>query len=211
MRATALVLAGGRASRMNGKAKCLLPLGDGRSILEHLVEQLAKVHIDVVVLGSLPDDEIAAWGGSEVVFLPDAEQYGGTGHAIAGSASLLNHRRTERLLICYGDTFLPNFDYRSACYPETLTIGRTMKFLGNVHVDGEGAKYEPRKDTRVPCPWIELGASCIRYDQLSDVGKFRGFPDWLETQTFRRICIHDGLVLTTGDPGEYEVARSWTP
>lgn len=209
MRTTALVLVGGLASRMQGKAKCLLPLGDGRPILEHLVDALTRSGIDIVVLGQLPIEETAAWEGSEVLFLPDAEPHAGTGRAISGAAKFLNHRRAEQILVCYGDTFLPGFNYASACFPETLTIGYDRG--GNVYIDDQGAKYSPGPLHLLRRPWIELGATCIRFDQLADVGKFRHFPEWLETRTFQRICIHDGLVLTTGDPANYDVARSWTP
>lgn len=214
MRATGLILVGGLSTRMNGIPKHQLPLGDGRPILRHLIDALERADIAPVVLGSGQGVYEETGLPHDVLFFSDAQPNGGTARAVAGVASLLNHRRTEPLLVCYGDTFLPGFDYASACYPETLTIASISNLHGNVAISGRGADYHALRadgSGETPLPWIEVGATCIRFDQLGDVGKFRGFPHWLETRTFPRICIHDGLVLTTGTPTEYDVARSWTP
>src|SRR5437762_13805127 len=63
----AIVLAAGRSSRM-GRAKALLPLGDGETFLSHIVRTLHDADVDdvVVVLGHEPEAIAADLSGRGV-------------------------------------------------------------------------------------------------------------------------------------------------
>lgn len=71
---SAVVLAAGMSRRM-GQFKLLLPWEDDKTVLEHVIEQLWKAHVDevVVVTGNRSDEvrTLAEAMGARVVFNPD--------------------------------------------------------------------------------------------------------------------------------------------
>lgn len=73
-RVGAVVLAAGLARRM-GQPKVLLPWRDGRTIIEHIIDQLAAARVDhiTVVTGHRADEvrQLAEQKGAQVVFNPD--------------------------------------------------------------------------------------------------------------------------------------------
>lgn len=200
----ALILAGGANSRADsyreGKPKCLLPLGDGDSILSHLIRALKLHEIHPVVLGGLDFDDDAD-------VLADPKEPGII-PALAGAAKYLNHRRDTRILVCYGDTFLPWFPYIDACVPGTLTVANTVQTRGNVDFFPDGAHYMadmPDGD------WLEAGATCLDPETLATVGNHASWPAFLARSPWTRVCFHYGRVVNVGDAASYEWAKTWRP
>lgn len=200
----ALILCGGENSRAdsyrNGKPKCTLPLGDGRSILTHLVDSLRLHDIHPVILGGTAECDDAD-------HLRDPEKPGII-PALAGAAKYLNHRRDTRILVCYGDTFLPWFPYIDACVPGTLTVAAAIPTSGNVDFFQDGAHYManfPDGD------WIEAGATCLSPNMLAEVSRFESWPAYLAFRPWGRVCFHHGHVLNVGDAESYEAAKRWVP
>lgn len=99
MRRAAVVLGGGRASRM-GTDKLALTI-DGRPLLERVVAAAATVADPVVVAGPQPPD----WAGPEVVFAPEDPPFGGP---VAGiQAALVHVGDVDEVLLLAGDLAAP--------------------------------------------------------------------------------------------------------
>jgi len=203
----ALILAGGENSRAdsyrNGAPKCILPLGDGRSILNHLVDALLLHDIHPIVLGV----EAAQVSGIDLDVLSDPKEPGIIA-ALTGAAKYLNHRRDTRILVCYGDTFLPWFPYIDACVPGTLTVAGSYPNRGNVAMGVEGARYGRDLASK---DWIEAGATCLSPQMLAEVSRFDSWPEYLAFRPWGRVCFHHGRVINVGDRHSYEEAKQWQP
>lgn len=100
---SALILAAGRAQRMGGVDKALMPLA-GRSMVEHLIERIAPQVDHIVINAARNHDIYAQW--SACVFADDAA-YAGAG-PLAGWATALARTRTPWVLSLACDTpFMP--------------------------------------------------------------------------------------------------------
>jgi len=199
----ALILAGGANSRAdsyrNGLPKCMLPLGDGKPIIFHLIDALKLQDIHPVILGTPFEDED---------YLMDPTRPCDIVTALAGAAKYLNHRRDTRILVCYGDTFLPWFPYIDACVPGTLTVANAVQSRGNVDFFPDGAHYMadmPDGD------WLEAGATCLDPETLATVGNYASWPAFLARSPWTRVCFHYGRVVNVGDAASYEWAKQWRP
>ena len=197
----ALILAGGANSRADsyrgGKPKCSLPLGDGKPIIDHLIDALRRHDIWPVILGQYFHDEADT--------LADSGE--GIIAALSGARKYLNHRRDTRILVCYGDTFLPWFPYIDACVPGTLTVAGVPKGAGNVWFGPEGAAY----DAMGSGDFLEAGATCLSPEELGSISDFDTWPEFLNWTPWRRVCFHSGRVLNVGDAESYEEAKRWAP
>jgi len=198
----ALILAGGANSRADAyredRPKCLLPLGDGDSILSHLIRALKLHDIHPVILGTHLDDEDSLGDPDQPGIIP----------ALAGAFKYLNHRRDTRILVCYGDTFLPWFPYIDACVPGTLTVAGSYPDRGNVAMGVEGARYGRDLASK---DWIEAGATCLSPQMLAEVSRFDSWPEYLAFRPWGRVCFHHGRVINVGDRHSYEEAKQWQP
>lgn len=201
----ALILAGGANSRAdayrNGGPKCMLPLGDGTSIICHLIDALKLQGIHPVILGTDP----RAWDDEDVLSDPKEP---GIIAALTSARKYLNHRRDTRILVCYGDTFLPWFQYIDACVPGTMTVARSETMQGNVDFRAAGARYWARAGGE---PWLDAGATCLSQEMLAEVSEFDTWPEYLACKPWTRVCFHTGQVLNVGDAESYEVAKLWVP
>ncbi len=114
------VLAGGRSRRM-GRPKELLPLADGRSMIDHVIDALSATCSEVVVLGETT-------ARRELDHLPDLRTGAGP---MAGLEALLHSGRAEQYIICPCDLPAITADLLrqlAAPVPEPMTI---------FHVNGE--------------------------------------------------------------------------
>ncbi len=209
----ALVLAGGRATRMGGVDKCHLPLADGRPILAHLLEALLAAELHPILLDR--GEPVPEWVDPRVVRLPPREQFGGTARALADARSYLNHRKPAPIVVVYGDTFLPGFDYGSvAAQARMMTLASkdaVASEIGNVTINDFGGWYiaDERDHTG---RFVEASAFSLRWADLAYVGEVGSLPLWLhKVSPWTKLVFHGGEVLTTGDPDSYERAKGWRP
>ena len=72
---SAAILAGGRASRFDGRDKSALVVG-GRSILDRQLSELSRLTDDILYVGPTPEGERASWarGGASIRVVPDRVQ-----------------------------------------------------------------------------------------------------------------------------------------
>ncbi len=99
---SAIVLAGGRATRLGGQDKALTTFA-GRPLIAHVLERLQPQVDDIVINCNRNQDRLAAFG---LPLVPDAEpDFAGP---LAGIAAALPHCRHEHVLVVPCDSpFLP--------------------------------------------------------------------------------------------------------
>jgi bifunctional UDP-N-acetylglucosamine pyrophosphorylase / glucosamine-1-phosphate N-acetyltransferase len=98
----AIILAGGKGTRMRSEApKVLLDLY-GKSVIRHSLDNVREAGIDdVIVVVGHGRDRVMEHLGEEVRFAVQEEQLG-TGHALRQALSLLAEATTS-VVVCYGD------------------------------------------------------------------------------------------------------------
>ena len=99
----AVVLAAGKGTRMKSRLyKVLHPVG-GKPMVQHVVDQIEKVHVDqiVTVIGH-GAEKVKDQLGEEVEYVLQEEQLG-TGHAVMQTEDLLGAMEGTTLVVC-GDT-----------------------------------------------------------------------------------------------------------
>jgi len=106
MRWSAVVLAAGNSSRMEGRHKLLLPVG-GKPIIRHTVERVlaAEPQEVVVVTGYQGRDVIAALDGLTVALQPNARYEEGQMTSAAIGVGALT-KATDAVMMCLGDMVL---------------------------------------------------------------------------------------------------------
>ena len=106
MRWSAVVLAAGNSSRMQGRNKLLLPIGED-TVIRHTVEQIlaAGAQEIVVVTGYQGRDVMAALDGLPVLLQPNARwEEGQMTSAAIGTGALT--KATDAVMMCLGDMVL---------------------------------------------------------------------------------------------------------
>ena len=100
---TAIVIAAGKSTRMNGEVKVLCEV-NGRPLIHYLLDSLAAVGITepIVVVNYQQEKVRAALAGYPVRFVDQGEPKG-TGHAVQVAQSAVDPS-IERAFLCYGDT-----------------------------------------------------------------------------------------------------------
>ena len=153
MRVTGVIQAGGKSTRMGGRPKALLELG-GRRIIERVLDAIAPVVDDVLIVTNTPD----VYGFLGVPMVPDAyPEHGSLGGIFTGLAAAPGdaaftvacdmpflHRDVARLVVARagdGDVVIPRVGeqletlhaaYGKACLPAIearLRTGR-LKIVG---------------------------------------------------------------------------------
>ncbi|HTP46198.1 MAG TPA: nucleotidyltransferase family protein [Casimicrobiaceae bacterium] len=106
MRWSAVVLAAGNSSRMEGRHKLLLPVGD-KPVIRHTVERLlaAGPQETVVVTGYKGRDVIAALDGLPVALQPNPRYEEGQMTSAAIGVGALT-KATDAVMMCLGDMVL---------------------------------------------------------------------------------------------------------
>ena len=106
MKWSAVVLAAGTSSRMRGRHKMLLPIGD-RPVIRHTVERLLEANPQevVVVTGYKGRDVIAALADLPVVLQPNARYEEGQMTSAAIGVGALT-KATDAVMMCLGDMIL---------------------------------------------------------------------------------------------------------
>lgn len=144
-RFSAVVLAAGSSTRMQGRHKLLLPLGDEPVIRRTVRAVLAAGPVEtVVVTGSLAPEISAALSGLSVTLCLNPRYAQGQMTSVAaGAASLAGPR--EAIMICLGDmALLRGADYRElaaahASRPHgSITVPRRDGMRGNPVVFSAG-------------------------------------------------------------------------
>ncbi|WP_283582832.1 bifunctional UDP-N-acetylglucosamine diphosphorylase/glucosamine-1-phosphate N-acetyltransferase GlmU [Limosilactobacillus difficilis] len=99
----AIVLAAGKGTRMKSKLYKVLHQVCGRTMVEHVVNQLGKAHIDnIVTVVGFGADTVKETLGSRTSFALQQQQLG-TGHAVMQTEDLLGSSDGETLVVS-GDT-----------------------------------------------------------------------------------------------------------
>lgn len=99
---SAIVLAGGRATRLGGIDKALVPLA-GRPLLAHVLEHLAPQVDDIVINCNRNEDAMASFGHPLI-----GDQLADYAGPLAGIAAALPYCRHDTVLVVPCDTpFLP--------------------------------------------------------------------------------------------------------
>lgn len=147
----AVILAGGRGERLRPLTdtlpKCLAPV-NGRPFIFRLLDQLAELEIKRVViltgyLGHLVEKRCRHRHRGMAIAYDWSAPENDTGQRIRHSMRLFD----ERFLLCYGDTYAPQFSLRLASDMNEManaqvTIATTTGRPGNVSVESSGeARY----------------------------------------------------------------------
>jgi molybdenum cofactor cytidylyltransferase len=106
MRWSAVVLAAGTSTRMQGRHKLLLPIGD-QPVIRHTVQQIleARPHEVVVVTGHQGREVTAALAGLPVTVAPNPRyEEGQMTSAAVGTGALA--KATDAVMMCLGDMVL---------------------------------------------------------------------------------------------------------
>jgi len=100
----ALILAGGKGTRMNSSRAKVLHEALGLPLLEHVLRAVRPLHPDptCVVVGHQGAEVEAAFQGHGLCFVPQAPQLG-TGHAVQVARPLLEAHPERTLLVVNGD------------------------------------------------------------------------------------------------------------
>lgn len=116
---SAIILAGGRATRLGGQDKALTPFA-GRPLIAHVLDRLRPQANDIVINCNRNQERLAVFG---LPLVPDIEpDFAGP---LAGIAAALPHCRHEHVLVVPCDSpFLP-FDLASSLMA-ALTPGRKL-------------------------------------------------------------------------------------
>ncbi len=104
-RTCAVILAGGRGSRMGGEDKCLICIG-GKPLVGHLIDALRPQVDDILISANRNLDSYARFG-----FPVIEDRLGGFQGPLAGMAAALERCDAERLLTVPGDAPLLAADY----------------------------------------------------------------------------------------------------
>lgn len=120
----AIILAAGQGTRMKSKLYKVLHPVCGKPMVQHVVDQISKLHIDttVTIIGH-GAEMVKAQLGNQSEYVLQEEQLG-TGHAVMQAKELLSGKQGTTLVVC-GDT--------------PLIKAETMEALFNHHVE-KGAK-----------------------------------------------------------------------
>ena len=105
---TAVILAGGRGSRLGGQDKGLLDW-NGKPLVETLIDQLQKQHLDIVINANRNQDRYCAYGYD--VVCDELDDYQGP---LAGFAAAMQAVRTAFVLIlpCDSPQLAPDYAQR---------------------------------------------------------------------------------------------------
>lgn len=100
---TAIILAAGKSTRMNGEAKVLCEV-NGRPLIHYLLDTLRAIGISrpIVVVGYQQERVRATLDDYSVQFVDQGEPRG-TGHAVQVAQPAVE-AGMDRVLLCYGDT-----------------------------------------------------------------------------------------------------------
>lgn len=120
----AVVLAAGKGTRMKSKLYKVLHPVMGRPMVQHVVDQLKKLHLDgITTVVGFGAELVQEQLGNDSNFVTQKEQLG-TGHAVMQADTFLNGKEGTTIVVC-GDT--------------PLLTHETLEALLNHH-DQEGAK-----------------------------------------------------------------------
>ena len=99
----AVILAAGQGTRMKSKLYKVLHPVCGKSMVQHVVDQIIKLHIEqiVTVIGH-GAEKVKAELGEQCLYVLQEEQLG-TGHAVMQAKDLLKGKQGTTLVVC-GDT-----------------------------------------------------------------------------------------------------------
>lgn len=103
----AIVLAGGKGTRMKSDLPKVLHTLHGQSLIQHVVERVRSIGIrDIILVVGYKRDQVITHMGSSVRYAIQEPQLG-TAHAVMMARSQLSHY-TGRVLVVYGDMPLIN-------------------------------------------------------------------------------------------------------
>lgn len=215
----AVILAGGFGTRLRGvidRPKCLIDVGDGKTILDHQVELLRHGGISNIQLSLHHDaDAVRAYArrfgaGVSTVFEPEPL---GTGGAVKHATRGMR----EPVLVFNGD-ILSDLDVKVFFTHALENRAHTLALIpasardfGNVELAGDRVVgFQEKAKHDVP-QWISLGAYVLF------PGIFECFPDEfsLEKVCFPllakrgklRAYFHQGKFLDVGTPERFEKRR----
>lgn len=102
-RTTAIILAAGKSTRMNGEVKVLAEV-NGRPLIRYLLDTLTEIGVlrPIVVVGYQQELVRQALASYDITFVDQGEPLG-TGHAVKVCRPVID-RAIERVFLFYGDT-----------------------------------------------------------------------------------------------------------
>ncbi|WP_044895796.1 bifunctional UDP-N-acetylglucosamine diphosphorylase/glucosamine-1-phosphate N-acetyltransferase GlmU [Bacillus alveayuensis] len=113
MKRYAIILAAGQGTRMKSKLYKVLHPVCGKPMVEHVVDQVSKLHLEkIVTVVGFGAEQVKAQIGEKSEFALQKEQLG-TAHAVMQAASYLGDKEGVTLVIC-GDTPLITADTMKA-------------------------------------------------------------------------------------------------
>jgi len=177
---TGLILAGGRASRMQHRDKGLMQL-DGRALIEHVIARLVPQVATVAINANRNLNDYARFGfpvWQDQGFGPDAYQFQGP---LAGVQTALNHCTTPYLLTVPCD---------SPFLPENLAH-RLMSGLKEQNAQIAVAATGDPKDPRLQPVFCLMPASCLKQVQEYFQSGGRRMDGWYRNLRVARVYFPD--------------------
>lgn len=190
MKWSAVVLAAGTSSRMGGRHKMLLPVGD-KSVIRHTVERImaAAPQEVVVVTGYMGRDVVAALAGLPVALQPNARyEEGQMTSAAVGVGALTN--ATDAVMMCLGDMVL----LEPGDYAELVTVYLDKTDRSIVIPYFGGQRGNPILFAASYVHEVAMGERHIGCKKLANE-----YPD----DVFRYEAAHDRFTTDMDTPAEY--------
>jgi molybdenum cofactor cytidylyltransferase len=190
MKWSAVVLAAGNSSRMQGRDKLLLPLGD-KPVIRHTVERVlaAGPQEVVVVTGYKGGDVIAALESLPIALQPNARYEEGQMTSAAIGVGALT-KATDAVMMCLGDMVL--LEPRDYAELVTAYLGKTDCSIVIPYFGGQ--RGNPILFASSYVHEVAMGERHIGCKKLANE-----YPD----DVFRYEATHDRFTTDMDTPAEY--------
>jgi len=190
MRWSAVVLAAGTSSRMGGRHKMLLPIGDS-TVIRHTVSRILEAAPQevVVVTGYHGRDVAAALDGVPVALQPNPRYEEGQMTSAAVGAGALT-RATDAVMMCLGDMVL--LEPRDYAELVTAYVDKTDRSIVIPYFDGQ--RGNPMLFASSYVHEVAIGERRIGCRKLANQ-----YPD----DVFRYDASHDRFTTDLDTPDDY--------
>jgi bifunctional UDP-N-acetylglucosamine pyrophosphorylase / glucosamine-1-phosphate N-acetyltransferase len=133
----AIILAAGQGTRMKSKLYKVLHPVCGKPMVQHVVDQISKLHIDeIVTIIGHGAEKVKAQLGNQSQYMLQEEQLG-TAHAVMQAKGMLAGKEGVTIVVC-GDTPLIRAETMEALFQQHLDTGAKATILTASTIDPTG-------------------------------------------------------------------------